>query len=66
MERSGLETPAPVEFLGGPEGMPAGGTGYFSVDLKPGQYVLIAEVPSPSAKGMMKRSSVPATDDVEG
>ncbi|MCW8194828.1 hypothetical protein F6455_08515 [Proteobacteria bacterium 005FR1] len=54
----GLETPAPVEFIAGVHEMPAGNTAYLEVDLEPGDYVWIAEVPDPAAKGMLKTFSV--------
>ncbi len=50
----GLETPAPAEFLGGLHEMPAGQTGYFTIDLKPGSYAWIAEVPDPAGKMMLQ------------
>lgn len=50
---SGLETPAPVTFLGGLNEMPAGQTGYFTVSLDPGSYILISETPGASDKGLM-------------
>ena len=56
---TGLETPAPAEFLGGTHEMPAGGTAYFTVRLEPGRYAWIAEVPSPVEKGMLKTFTVP-------
>ncbi len=56
---TGLETPAPAEFLGGTHEMPAGGTAYFTVRLEPGRYAWIAEVPSPDGKGMLKTFTVP-------
>ena len=43
MEIDGLEAPAPVEFLGGAQEMPAGYTAYFTVDLEPGRYGWITE-----------------------
>lgn len=49
---TGLQTPSPVEFLGGLNEMPAGSTGYFTVDLEPGQYLLVSEVPGTEAKGL--------------
>jgi hypothetical protein len=49
----GLETPAPVEFVGGINEMPAGSTGYVTVRLEPGRYAWIAEVPDPAGKGML-------------
>jgi hypothetical protein len=56
---TGLETPAPAEFLGGTHEMPAGGTAYFTVRLEPGRYAWIAEVPGPAEKGMLKIFTVP-------
>ncbi|WP_206483959.1 hypothetical protein [Thalassotalea sp. G2M2-11] len=49
---TGLETPSPVEFIGGLEEMPAGGVGYFSVDIEPGNYLWISEVPDAKNKGL--------------
>jgi len=52
----GLIEPAPpgITFLGGTNDMPEGSKAYFHVDLEPGSYVLISEVPAPSTKNMMK------------
>jgi hypothetical protein len=52
----GLITPVPngVTFLGGVNDMPAGNTGYFYADLKPGKYAFISEVPNAKAKNMFK------------
>lgn len=55
----GLQSPAPLEFLGGTNEMPEGTTGYFTVSLEPGDYAWIAEVPEPSEKGMLVPFSVP-------
>jgi len=49
----GLEDPAPVEFLGGLNDLPAGAHGYFTVDLPPGDYAFVAEVPDPAATGFV-------------
>lgn len=54
----GLQTPAPVEFLGGLNEMPAGATGYFTVTLAPGSYVLVSEVPGTRAKGLLRTFTV--------
>ena len=54
----GLQTPAPAEFLGGINEMPAGRTGYFKVTLTPGDYVFIAEIPAADEKGMLHRFTV--------
>ncbi len=56
---TGLHTPAPATFLGGLHEMPAGETGYFTVELEPGDYALIAEVPDPAGKGMLQTFTVP-------
>ena len=52
----GLITPVPegITFLGGVNDMPAGRTGYFYADLKPGKYALISEVPNTKEKGLFK------------
>ncbi|WP_104733968.1 hypothetical protein [Hanstruepera ponticola] len=52
----GLITPVPsgVTFLGGVNDMPAGRTGYFYADLKPGKYAFISEVPNSKSKGLFK------------
>jgi len=47
----GVQTPAPVLFLGGVEDMPAGSTGYFSVNLAPGNYAFMMEAPDPVGHG---------------
>jgi hypothetical protein len=56
----GLIEPAPpgVTFLGGMNNMLAGDTGYFTATLNPGRYVLIAEVPNPASKNMLKTFTV--------
>jgi hypothetical protein len=51
---TGLETPAPVPFVGGLNEMPTGSVGYFTVTLEPGTYAWISEVPGASAKGMLR------------
>lgn len=38
-----LQSPAPAEFVGGAEQVPAGHTTYFTVDLEPGRYAWISE-----------------------
>jgi hypothetical protein len=58
---TGLETPAPAEFLGGTNEMPAGGTAYFTVDLEPGRYAWISEVPGAADKDMLKVFHVGST-----
>jgi len=54
----GFETPAPAVFLGGVNDMPAGTTTYFSVDLEPGDYAFVAEVPAPHEHGLLLRFAV--------
>lgn len=51
---NGFTTIAPAEFLGGAQEMPLGGNAYIKVDLEPGRYAWIAEVPNPAEKGMLK------------
>jgi len=58
----GLQTPAPAEFLGGVEEMPAGSIGYFTVELTPGEYAWISEVTAPDRKGMLKTFRVGAEE----
>ena len=56
----GLQTPAPegFRFLGGVQEMKSGDKGFFTIDLKPGKYALISEVPNPEEKGMLKTFEV--------
>ena len=56
----GLITPAPngFTFLGGVNNLPAGYTGYFKVNLTPGNYALVSEVPNAISKNMLKTFSV--------
>lgn len=54
----GMNTPAPVRFLGGAQEMPAGNTAYITVNLDPGNYAWVAEVPNPNEKNMLKTFSV--------
>ena len=52
----GLIEPAPkgITFLGGVNNMTEGQKGFFSVNLTPGRYILISEVPNPASKNMLK------------
>lgn len=54
----GQQTPAPAKFVGGIHDMPQGATGYFTVDLEPGEYGITAEIPEARAKGFFQRFSV--------
>lgn len=44
LDPGGLQRPAPAEFIGGVHMMPAGSTGYFTITLEPGRYLLISEI----------------------
>lgn len=55
---NGVQTPAPAEFLGGTNEMRAGEETYISVDLSPGNYAWISEVPNAKEKGMFKTFTV--------
>ncbi len=59
-EPKGLISPAPAGliFLGGVNDMQAGSTGYFTVLLEEGNYVLISEVPNADSKNMLKAFTV--------
>ncbi len=57
---TGLETPAPAEFLGGTHEMPADSKAYLAVRFQPGRYAWIAEVTNPAEKGMLKTFTVPS------
>jgi hypothetical protein len=60
--RDGLEDPSPVTFLGGINDMPEGSHSYFTVDLQPGNYAFIAEVPSPREAGLVLPFTVEAVN----
>lgn len=61
MLAEGLSTPAPADFIGGLNEMPAGRTGYFTVTLEAGEdYAWISEVPGAADKGLLRAFSVPA------
>ena len=57
--------PAGATFIGGSMEMQGGNTAYFTVNLKPGHYAWIAEVPDPDEKKMLKTFSVPFGRDVK-
>ncbi len=50
---TGLQTPAPAEFLGGTNEMPAGHKAYFKISLEPGSYAWVAEIPNPASHNML-------------
>lgn len=54
----GQQTPAPVKFVGGIHDMPQGTTGYFALELEPGEYGITAEIPDAKGKGFFQRFSV--------
>lgn len=54
----GMADPAPVEFIGGTNEVPAGQTSYFTVTLEEGDYAFISEVPDPAAKNMLHTFTV--------
>lgn len=56
----GQQTPAPAHFVGGIHDMPEGSTAYFRVDLEPGDYGIVAEIPNAQASGFYTRFSVGA------
>ena len=57
----GLIEPAPdgLTFMGGVNDMPEGNIGFFTANLKPGNYALISEVPNALSKNMLKTFVVP-------
>jgi hypothetical protein len=57
-QKDGLQTPAPAVFLGGVNDMPAGSTAYLRLELEPGDYAFVAEVPSPGEQGLWLPFSV--------
>ena len=50
--------PAGARFIGGVMEMSVGASGYLHVDLAPGDYAWIAEVPDPAGHGMLKTFTV--------
>lgn len=51
-----MQAPAPVEFLGGVEQLPAGSSGFLHVELEPGRYLWISEEYAP--RGMYREFTV--------
>ncbi len=60
MNPRGLRSPSPegFTFLGGMNNLSAGDKGYFEVDLAPGNYVFISEVPEADKKKLMHPFSI--------
>jgi hypothetical protein len=53
-QAGGLETPAPVTFIGGVNEMPAGSVAYLHLNLERGDYAWVSEVPGAIGKGLLK------------
>lgn len=49
-----VSPPGPATFLGGVQEMQAGTTAYLVVDLEPGRYAWVSEVPDPLANDMLR------------
>jgi len=49
----------PSTFLGGVQTMTAGSSGYFHVELEPGRYAWVSEIPDPHSNQMLKVFNVP-------
>jgi len=49
----------PATFLGGVQTMTAGSSGYFHVDLEPGQYAWVSEIPDPHSNQMLEVFNIP-------
>lgn len=58
----GQQTPAPAQYVGGIHDMPEGAVGYFKVQLEPGDYGIVAEVPDAEDKGLFQRFTVPSPE----
>jgi hypothetical protein len=54
----GQQTPAPAKFVGGIHDMPQGATGYFKLNLNPGEYGITAEIPNAKDSGFFMQFSV--------
>lgn len=52
------EAPAGAEFIGGAMEMTPGARAFFHVELEPGDYAWIAEIPNPADNGMLKKFTV--------
>lgn len=52
-----LAEPTPATFVAGIQDMPAGSTGYIHVELEPGDYAWVSEVPDPAGHDMLRRFS---------
>jgi len=54
-----FRAPEGVEMLGGSMEMTAGSTAFYHVNLEPGDYAWIAEIPDPDAHNMLKTFRIP-------
>ncbi|GAA5520852.1 hypothetical protein LQ318_03870 [Aliifodinibius salicampi] len=55
--------PEGAEFMGGTMEMTKGGTAYFHVNLEPGDYAWIAEIPNPADHNMLKIFTIAEESD---
>lgn len=55
--------PEGAEFMGGTMEMTKGGTAYFHMDLTPGDYAWIAEIPDPADHNMLKTFTITEESD---
>jgi hypothetical protein len=58
---TGLQTPITTEFIGGVHEFPVGETAYLHLDLAPGPYAWISEVPNADEQGMLMEFEVAGT-----
>ena len=56
---SSAKSLGPATFLGGVQTMTAGSSGYFHVDLEPGRYAWVSEIPDPHSNQMLEVFNVP-------
>jgi len=54
----GQQTPAPARFVGGIHDMPQGVTGYFKLNLEPGDYGITAEIPDAMQSGFFHKFTI--------
>lgn len=58
-------TPEGAEFMGGTMEMTEGGKAYYHVDLGPGNYAWISEIPNPEDHNMLQPFTIPADSTSE-
>ena len=54
----------PATFLGGVQTMTAGSSGYFHVELEPGRYAWVSEIPDPHSNQMLEVFNVPKGEGI--